>query len=278
MLLICLVARAILKDTGVGWTNVTTIETKQILSTYCQFGADSFVPGLHNYYIDDVSILDSVPSSCYLKVALPDGSGEVYVNGTLRTGDDVGFASGDVANITAVPASGWEFSQWAFDIGTENPLYFTMTENTTAWAIFTENITMGYFEVPYEEPIYVVETCSNSTVSDLIFNQTEKSLRLGISGLNGTSGFCNITVPAELMSGDFTLYLDDKVLVEGVEYTESFNGTHHLFSVNYTHSIHEIKLVSTEVIPDFVAWFFLPFLMTATLLGFALRKTLKKHY
>ena len=127
------------------------------------------------------------------------------------------FASGDVANITAVPDSGWKFSQWAFDIGTGNPLYLTMTENTTAWAVFAEKITLGYFEVPYEETIYVVETYSNSTVTDLIFNQTEKNLRLGISGLDGTTGFCNVTIPSELMSGTFSLYLDDVLLVGGLD-------------------------------------------------------------
>ena len=92
-----------------------------------------------------------------------------------------------------------------------------MTENTTAWAVFAEKITLGYFEVPYEETIYVVETYSNSTVTDLIFNQTEKNLRLGISGLDGTTGFCNVTIPSELMSGTFSLYLDDVLLVGGLD-------------------------------------------------------------
>jgi hypothetical protein len=95
--------------------------------------------------------------------------------------------------------------------------------------------------------------------------------------LSGTTGFCNITVPAKLMSGDFTLYLDDVALVEGVDYTESYNGTHYLFSVTYVHSSHVIDLVSTEVMPDFAAWLFLPFVMSATLLGFALRKRMKKQ-
>jgi hypothetical protein len=79
------------------------------------------------------------------------------------------------------------------------------------------------------------------------------------------------------MWGDFSLYLDDVALVEGVDYVESFNGTHYLFSISYEHSSHIIDLFSTNVIPDFVGWLFLPFLMSATLLGFALRKRLKKH-
>ena len=110
---------------------------------------------------------------------------------------------------------------------------------------------------------------------DLSFNQTSKQLSFSVSGLSGTTGFCNITVPAELMSGDFTLFMDDTALVEGVDYTESFNGTHYLFSITYAHSSHAIKLVSTEVVPDFAEWLFLPFVMSATLVGFALRKRLR---
>jgi parallel beta-helix repeat protein len=133
------------------------------------------------------------------------------------------------------------------------------------------------FNVTVGETDYIITTCSNSTVSDLSFNQTLKQLSLSVSGPSGTTGFCNITVPAELMSGDFSLYLDDVALVEGVDYTESFNGTHYLFSVTYVHSSHVIELVSTNVVPDFAGWLFLPFFMSATLLGFALRKRLKKH-
>jgi parallel beta-helix repeat protein len=133
------------------------------------------------------------------------------------------------------------------------------------------------FPVTVGETEYVITTVSNSTVSDLSFDQASKQLSFSVSGPSGTTGFCNITVPAELMSGDFTLYLDDVALVEDVDYTQLYNGTHYVFSVTYMHSSHVMKLVSTDVIPDFAAWLFLPFLMTATLLGFALRKRLKKQ-
>lgn len=132
------------------------------------------------------------------------------------------------------------------------------------------------FNVTVGETDYVITTVSNSTVSDLSFNQTLKKLSINVTGPSGTTGFCNITVPVELMSGTFSLYLDDIALVEGVDYIESNNGTHYLFSITYTHSSHIIDLFSTEVVPDFAAWLFLPFLMTATLLGLIFRKRLKK--
>ena len=133
------------------------------------------------------------------------------------------------------------------------------------------------FNVTYGETNYAVETYSNSTVSDLSFNQTLRRLHFSVNGTSGTAGFCNITVPAELMSGDFTIYMDDVPLVEGVDYTEAYNGTHYLFSITYTHSSHVIALVSTNVIPDFTGWLFLPFLMFVTLLALTFRNKLKKQ-
>jgi parallel beta-helix repeat protein len=124
---------------------------------------------------------------------------------------------------------------------------------------------------------YAITTVSNSTVFEVSFDLEEKQLTLNVSGPTGTTGFCNITVPAELMSGTFTLYLDDAVLIENVDYVKSSNGTHYMFSVTYTHSNHLIDLVSTEVVPDFASWLFLPFLASATLLGFAFRKRLRKQ-
>jgi hypothetical protein len=133
------------------------------------------------------------------------------------------------------------------------------------------------FNVTVDEVDYAVGTCSNSSVSDLSLNADLKRLRLFVEGPSGTTGFCNVTVPEELMWGVFTLYLDDEVLVESVDYTKSYNGTHYVFSVTYVHSIHIIELFSTDIVPDFTGWLFLPVLISATLLGFALRKKLKKQ-
>jgi hypothetical protein len=132
------------------------------------------------------------------------------------------------------------------------------------------------FDVSVGQKVYNIGTCSNSTVTDVVFNQTSKSLQLSVNGTSGTTGFCTVTVPAELMSGDFSLYLDDVALVESVDYSTTFNGTHYLFSMTYLHSSHIIEIVSTNIVPDFAAWLFLPFLTSAMLLRFAFRKRQKK--
>ena len=132
------------------------------------------------------------------------------------------------------------------------------------------------FEVAVGNVMYPVSILTNSTIDEFYFNVTSKQLSFTVAGTTATTGFCNVSIPSNLMWGDFSLYMDDIELVEGVDYAETYNGTHHLFNISYVHSSHTIEVFSTEVIPDFAAWLFLPFLMTATLLGLALRKRLKK--
>ena len=200
-------------------------------------------------------------------------------NNFIDNTEQIAFSGDSYANVwdDGYPSGGNYWSDYAGSDGDGDGI------GDSAYTIDANNIDhyplMAGFGIPVEksfpvtvgETEYVITTVSNSTVTDLNYNQTSQQLSLNVSGPTGTTGFCNITVPAGLMSGNFTLYLDDVELVEGVDYIQSSNGTHYTFSVTYTHSTHEIKLA----IPDFASWLFLPFLMSATI-GFALRKRLKK--
>jgi len=107
------------------------------------------------------------------------------------------------------------------------------------------------FEVVDGDDIYVVETYSNSTVSNFVFNGESSYIRLNATGDSGTAGFCNVTFPQELIWGDFSIYLDEILLVEDFDYTRTFNGTHNIFHITYNHSSHLIEIVGTESIPEF---------------------------
>jgi len=221
-----------------------------------------------------------VVTNYYLGVFPPVGNGEVYVNGTLRTGASVEFKLGEVANITAVPDSGWTFDRWVFGYGgTSNPWYLTMTENMVAWAIFEEippggNGDSASFEVTVENNTYVIETLSNSSVSEFVFNGT--AIRFHVDGAAGTAGFCDVTIPSELMSGDFSIYIDDTLLIKNVDYTGTYNSTHYLFSITYEHSTHTIEITATTVIPEFSSLIMLSLLSLATLTIIIYKKKVKR--
>ena len=107
------------------------------------------------------------------------------------------------------------------------------------------------FDVIDGDDTYVVETWSNSTVSHFAFDAESSSIQLNATTDSETAGFCNITIPQNLTWGDFSVYLDEMLLVEDSDYTRAFNGTHNLFHVTYTHGSHLIEIIGTESVPEF---------------------------
>jgi hypothetical protein len=132
---------------------------------------------------------------------------------------------------------------------------------------------------PYiDSDAYPVTVNSDSTILGFEFNQTEKQLSLNLTGKTGTSGSCEITFPDGLLWGTFSLSMDGYALVEGDDYSQTYDGTYYTFQIsNYIHSSHTIEIVASDAVPEFPAWMILPLFMTATLLAVMLyRKRLRQ--
>jgi hypothetical protein len=134
-----------------------------------------------------------------------------------------------------------------------------------------------FHNVTVDTDTYLISTYSNSTISDLNFNQTEATLRFTVDGVFGTTGFCNITIPAELMSGTFSIFKDDMPLVENIDYNETSNGTHYIFSLTYLHSVHTIEIFATSVIPELTSLMLLSIFIIATITVVIVNKRKKTH-
>ncbi|PVX23223.1 MAG: hypothetical protein CW716_12615 [Candidatus Bathyarchaeum sp.] len=119
-------------------------------------------------------------------------------------------------------------------------------------------------DIVYDQVTYVVQTRSNSTLTDMTFSQGEKLLQFSVDGATGTAGFCDIAIPAELMSGTFSIFIDDVPLVENMDYTQTVNGTHYQFSITYDHSTHTIEIFSTNVIPELTSLMLISTFVIAT--------------
>ena len=123
----------------------------------------------------------------------------------------------------------------------------------------TETLTLHFSRVGLEQVFYPlidsedysVSVNSNSNVLGFEFKQDEKQLLLTVSGKTGTIGSCQIVIPENLLWGSFTLTMDDYALVEGDDYTQTSNGTHQIFEINYVHSTHNIEITGAETIPEF---------------------------
>jgi hypothetical protein len=123
------------------------------------------------------------------------------------------------------------------------------------------------FEIVWNAESYYVIISSNSTIKNFDFDQANKTLSFNVTAPIGTSGFCNITIPQELLSGNFSIYKDGSLLTKNIEYTETFNGTHFVFYIEYVHSTHIIVIEGTEVIPELSSFLILPIFTIATLLA-----------
>jgi parallel beta-helix repeat protein len=118
------------------------------------------------------------------------------------------------------------------------------------------NVTVGDVNVP-------VVIVTNSSISEFVFSKTSQQVSFNVTGPTGTSGVCNISIPEDLLWGDFSVYLNGALLVEDADYTQTYNGTHNIFYITYSHSSHKIEITGTEVIPELSSLVFLStFVMT----------------
>ena len=132
------------------------------------------------------------------------------------------------------------------------------------------------FQVHDTHDFYHVMIVSNSTVSDFYFFYDLMRISFYVNGTAGTSGFCNVTIPSEFMSTEFSVFKDEKLLIENTDYTETFNGTHYLFTITYEHSNHLIEIFANDNIPEFPSWIILPLFITVTLVGIMVRKKIPR--
>jgi hypothetical protein len=122
---------------------------------------------------------------------------------------------------------------------------------------------------------HVVTSTNSTTVTGFNFNKTEKRIRFEVTGLEGTTVFCNVTIPRMLMWVDAS---DEwNVTVNGMplnvqEKIVGYNGTH--YSVYFTchTSTIAIQIISKYVIPEFPSFLTLSLFLMVTLLALMLCK------
>jgi parallel beta-helix repeat protein len=109
---------------------------------------------------------------------------------------------------------------------------------------------------------YSVNTVSNSTITNLSFNATLKTLTFNVTGTNGTTGFCRVAIPLSLMSGEWTVTVNGT----SISYSTTTYGNYTYVYFTYHHSTETVKITSTTAIPEFQPFMLLPLLMMIALL------------
>jgi parallel beta-helix repeat protein len=99
---------------------------------------------------------------------------------------------------------------------------------------------------------YYVNCISNSTLSDFSFDPEYTQIQFNVTGDVGTSGFCRVTIPKELLSAESEWV----VLVDNTPVTPTINeyedNTYLYFT--YDHSTKTVEIIGTDAVPEFPSW------------------------
>ena len=94
---------------------------------------------------------------------------------------------------------------------------------------------------------YPISALSNSAVSDFSINQPAKMISFNITGVSGTSGFCNLTMPRALMGEPYAVRVDGSPVSPVV----TSNSTHTSLYFTYIHSAHLVEIVGATIVAEF---------------------------
>ena len=113
----------------------------------------------------------------------------------------------------------------------------------------------------WNEVAYNVDIISSSRVSNFKIDLSEKTISFNVTGVEGTAGFCRITIPniivQDLWQGNYTVLLNG----EPWPFRNWTDTTSTYIYINYTHSEHQIVIIPQ--FPSSIA--LLEFLMLITI-------------
>jgi hypothetical protein len=159
--------------------------------------------------------------------------------------------------------------------GTWNTSYVINVNNTDRYPL------MGPFNAfgvgTWNGTAYSVDTVSNSTITNLSFNATAKTLTFNMTGTSSTTGFCKVAIPKKLMwctnLADWIVTVNGKTPLY-LNITTDANKTYIYFT--YHHSTETVQIISTYTIPEFQPFMLLPLLVMITLLTATISKKKRK--
>jgi len=145
-------------------------------------------------------------------------------------------------------------------------MMFRMTATNMWPAVFT--VQDGY--------TFNVTMLSNSTISNFDFSESLKQISFNVTGPEGKAGYCNVTVPKDLLRGTpWIILLNDTDWTSLCTITE--NATHSFIYVPYSHSTNTIQITGTWVVPEFSSATILPLLMIVSLIALVFIRYRKKQ-
>ena len=117
----------------------------------------------------------------------------------------------------------------------------SVTETKTVLPIIEPQVKYN-FTVEVEGEEFLITITTNSTVSEFTTSPEEKKISFTVNGTQGTTGFCNVTIPIRLLEPPYIVWFDDE---RKWDIHETENGTHVFLYFTYTLSTHTIDITGT---------------------------------
>jgi parallel beta-helix repeat protein len=207
----------------------------------------------------------------FIRIGNPPRAPQVYSDGSSNTWDN-GYPSGgnywsDYSGADQKCGTGQNMTG---SDGIGDTPYIIDANNTDRYPLMAPFHT---FRVgTFNGTAYSVDTVSNSTITNVSFNATAKTLSFNVTGTNGTTGFCRATIPLSLMSGEWTVTVNGT----SIAYSTITDGNYTYIYFTYHHSTETVQITSTIAIPEFQPYMLLPLLIFITLLTAAVSKRKRK--
>jgi hypothetical protein len=163
-----------------------------------------------------------------------------YDNAVFTSANGILYLNGSAMTWSATNTR-WEYTCTATAIGTAT---FTISGvYDESHGLTTINDTVGAQSITvWSTPFSVI---SNSTISELTFNSTSKTLTFIVSGPTGTTGCTNVTIAKTLIGNlsELKIYLDGNQ----IEYMTTSTEYAWLIHITYHHSTHKVVMVLSSL-------------------------------
>ncbi len=143
-----------------------------------------------------------------------------------------------------------DFNKFAASLNSEETSYLiweqTFNEGVVNWRgvfasqVFTEDVTSA--GTPYQ---VIFQT--NSTVTDVSYDESMLVIKFTVTGPNNSRGFCGVVIPKKLISGTPVVLIDNREVP--CQYVEQYDSYTVYFT--YPHSTREVKVGGSNTIPEF---------------------------
>jgi hypothetical protein len=131
---------------------------------------------------------------------------------------------------------------------TSTNTYSTTTKSTTDVSMNTTlSSNQSTSEIGNPDSLPSFQIFTNSSISDVNYDTDTLLLSFNVMGLEGTFGYCNITIPQEFLNGHPVVLLDGNTVDTNI----SKDTTNYYIRFIYNHSSHSITIQGSQTIPEF---------------------------